>query len=341
MVKVDAGREAGRDGRDADGGAGVAGAMVWPAAVSPGDCIAVVAPSSPFDPGPFDRGLAWLRQRYRVKVADGVLARHGYLAGDDARRAAELGGAMTDPEVVAIVAARGGYGAMRILDALPWDGFARSPKWLVGFSDVTALHACAWARGIASIHAPNATGLGQEAPEVDVGSAWLRAVESRGDAASWEGLRVLHRGAGEASGTLVGGNLSLVQAMAAAGRLTLPQGCVLALEDVTERPYRIDRMLTALRLGGHLERVGAIVLGSFDQCDPGPDGVTVLEVLTERTRDLGIVVVAAAPFGHASPNEAFILGSTATVTAGDVGSVRMLQTPPPGSSGGGREGGHA
>jgi muramoyltetrapeptide carboxypeptidase len=325
MVKVDAGRDAGRqagDGRDGDG------AMVWPPPVAPGDCIAVVAPSSPFDRAPFDRGLAWLRQRYRVKVADDVLARHGYLAGDDERRAAELGGAMTDPEVKAIVAARGGYGTMRILDALPWEAFARSPRWLVGFSDVTALHACAWARGIASIHGPNATGLGQEAPEADAGSAWLRAVESRGDAASWEGLRVLHRGAGQGSGTLVGGNLSLVQAMAAAGRLTLPAGCVLALEDVTERPYRIDRMLTALRLGGHLERVSAIVFGSFDQCDPGPDGVTALQVLTERTRDLGIVVVAAAPFGHASPNEAFVLGSMATVTAGDVGAVRMVCPSP-------------
>ena len=302
-------------------------AMVWPPLLTKGDTVAVVAPSSPFDVASFDRGVAWLRERYRVKVSDHVMARQGYLAGDDARRAAELSDAMTDPEVKAIVAARGGYGAMRILDALPWAAFAASPRWMVGFSDVTALHACAWAHGVASVHGSNATGLGHADVHADVGPAWLRAIEGPHDGVAWAGLEVLHRAHAEAEGRLVGGNLSLVVAMAAGGRLVLPAGCVLALEDVTERPYRIDRMLTALRLGGHLQRASAIVFGSFDQCDPGPDGVTVRDVLVDATRDLGIPVVAAAPFGHASPNKAFVLGSMAQVSAGDAASVRMHRPP--------------
>jgi muramoyltetrapeptide carboxypeptidase len=326
MVKVEAMAERGLAGRSGDG----AVAMVWPPPVAPGDVIAVVAPSSPFDVALFERGVAWLRERYRVKLAADVLDRQGYLAGEDARRARELAAAVADPDVKAIVAARGGYGAMRILDAIPWGALAAVPRWIVGFSDVTALHACAWAHGVASIHGPNATGLGNPDASPDVGAAWIRALEAPRADAAWEGLTVLHRGAGgagRATGRLVGGNLSLVMAMAAGGRLALPDACVLALEDVTERPYRVDRMLTALRLGGHLQRAGAIVFGSFDQCDPGPDGVTVAEVLAASTHDLGVPVLADAPFGHASPNLAFILGSMADVTTEGRGAVRMRCPP--------------
>jgi muramoyltetrapeptide carboxypeptidase len=127
----------------------------------------------------------------------------------------------------------------------------------------------------------------------------------------WTGLEVIR--AGRAEGPIVGGNLALVEAMAAAGRWAPPAGCILALEDVTERPYRLDRMLTSLRLGGHLSRVAGIVLGDFARCDPGPDGVTAAEVLAERTRMLGVPVVAAAPFGHGTKNDAFVLGAVARI----------------------------
>jgi muramoyltetrapeptide carboxypeptidase len=119
--------------------------------------------------------------------------------------------------------------------------------------------------------------------------------------------------AGAARGPLVGGNLALVEAMAAAGRWRPPDGAILALEDVTERPYRMDRMLTSLRLGGHLARVAGVVFGDFAQCDPGPDGVVAAEVLAERTRDLGVPVVACAPFGHGARNDAFVLGAVAAI----------------------------
>lgn len=282
--------------------------LALPPPLAPGDVVAVVAPSSPFPREELWRGLAWLGQRYRLRAGTGLLARDGYLAGSDGRRAGELARAMRDPSVKAVVAARGGYGAMRILDALPWDELGRRPKWLVGFSDVTALHAAAWAAGIASVHAPNVTGLGRDASPA-MRAAWLAAVERPSAPRAWRGLRVVH--AGRAAGPIVGGNLALLHAMAAAGRLAIPAGAVLALEDVTEAPYRVDRMLTSLRLGGHLARASAIVLGGFDKCSAGPDGRTVDEVLADRTRDLGVPVLAAAPFGHAHPNEAFVLGSPA------------------------------
>jgi muramoyltetrapeptide carboxypeptidase len=285
--------------------------MRFPEPLAPGDRVVVVAPSSAFDPKDLERGLAWLRARYEVVVGENVLARAGYLAGADAGRAADLAQAMRDPRARAIVAARGGYGAMRILDELPWEAWAAAPSWLVGFSDVTALHVVANRHGVATVHGPHVTGLGRDEHPA-VRDTWRAVLEGPRAARAWEGLAILHPGAA-ARGPIVGGNLALVEAMAASGRDVVPAGAVLALEDVTERPYRIDRMLTSLRLSGALSRAAAIVFGDFDKCDPGPDGVGALEVLAERTAGLGVPVVAGAPFGHAARNLAFVLGAPVTV----------------------------
>ncbi|HEY1691190.1 MAG TPA: LD-carboxypeptidase [Polyangiaceae bacterium] len=281
-----------------------------PPPLAAGDVVAVIAPSSPFPRDELWRGLAWLRLRYRLRVHAGFLAREGYLAGSDARRASEMRSALLDPEVKAIVCARGGYGAMRLLDAVPWEELSRRPRWVVGFSDVTALHAKAWGLGIASVHGPNVTGLGRDATPA-VRARWVGSIEHCESQRPWDGLRVVHRGKGR--GVLVGGNLSIVHAMAAAGRLDVPLGAILALEDVTEAPYRVDRMLTSLRLGGYFARAAGVVFGGFDRCNPGVDGRTVEEVLAERTEGLGIPVLAGAPFGHGARNEAFVLGSDARI----------------------------
>lgn len=284
--------------------------LLPPPSLKPGSVVAIVAPASPFARDELFRGLAWLQTRYRLRLTSRILERSGYLAGDDAQRAAELARAMTDPSVEAIVCARGGYGAMRLLDALPWEAFAARPRWIAGFSDITALHLEATRRGVCSMHAMNVTGLGRTISASERLSL-IDALEGRA-AAPWEDLAVVHPGPA-ARGVLVGGNLALVEAMAAAGRLVVPQGAIVVLEDVTERPYRIDRMLTTLRLGGYLSRASAIVFGGFTQCEPGPDGVTAEHVLRERTADLGIPVVSGAPFGHGSPNRAFVLGASASL----------------------------
>jgi muramoyltetrapeptide carboxypeptidase len=291
------------------------GTLSIPPALAPGDVVVVVAPSSPFPHGDLWRGLAWLRTRYRIRISPGALERDGYLAGGDGRRLVELDRALADPEAKAVIAARGGYGALRIADDVSWGELVRRPRWLVGFSDVTALHAMAWRAGVASVHGPNVTGLGVATSPV-VRAAWLASLERPTAPRVWSGLRVIH--GGQARGPLLGGNLAMVHAMAAAGRLALPAGTVLALEDVTEAPYRVDRMLTSLLVGGHLARASAIVFGGFDRCDPGRDGRTLDEVLEERTRALGVPVLARAPFGHGAHNEAFVLGMPALVRDDEV-----------------------
>jgi muramoyltetrapeptide carboxypeptidase len=282
--------------------------------------VAAVAPSGPFEPVLAWVGLGWLAERYEVRFGRGMFARTGYLAGSDERRRDELAAALADPEVRAVVAARGGYGATRFAHAIDWDAFARSPRWLVGFSDITVLHVEAARVGVASIHGPHLTSLGRG--DAGARAAFLRALEDPRAPRTYDGLPAIHPGSH--AGPLFGGNLAMLQACAAAGRLVVPEGCVLLLEDVTEKPYRIDRMLATLEVGGYLRRAGAVVLGEFTQCDPGPDGVTADEVLAERLSRLGVPVVRGLPVGHGLRNDPVVLGGLARVEArGGVSSVAL------------------
>ncbi|AUX43797.1 hypothetical protein SOCE26_052520 [Sorangium cellulosum] len=295
----------------------------------------MIAPSSPFEPTLAWVGLGWLAQRYRVLFdtgggpplagdtrqrgdvslsaasSRGLFARAGYLAGSDARRRDELVRALEHPDVRAVFAARGGYGANRFVHRIDWRALADRPRWIVGFSDVTALHVEAARVGVASLHGAHVAALGRA--DAHARAALLRTLEDPLGERRFGGLTTLRAGAAE--GPLFGGNLSLLHACAAAGRLQVPEGCVLLLEDVTERPYRIDRMLATLEVGGHLAPAAAVVLGGFDECNPGPDGITVDDVLRDRLLPLGVPVVAGLPIGHGRRNEPAILGGAARVLA--------------------------
>jgi muramoyltetrapeptide carboxypeptidase len=298
--------------------------VIFPPPLRPGDLVAVVAPSGPFEHVLAWVGLGWLARRYRVRFTRGLFARRGYLAGADDRRRDELAAALADPEVRAVVAARGGYGASRFAHGLDWAAFARAPRWIVGFSDVTALHVEAARAGVASIHGPNLTALGRG--DFRTRASFVRALEQPDAPRTYRGLGVIRPGA--AAGPLFGGNLTMLHACAAAGRLAIPEGCVLLLEDVTERPYRVDRMLATLAVGGHLSRAAAIVLGDFTQCDPGPDGVTIDAVLEESLSPLGVPVVRGVPVGHDLRNDPVLLGGPARVDArGREGELALVGTP--------------
>jgi muramoyltetrapeptide carboxypeptidase len=298
--------------------------VLLPSPLEPGDVVAAIAPASPFEPVLAWVGLGFLATRYRLRFDRGMFERAGYLAGSDARRQAELARALEDPEVKAIIAVRGGYGSQRFARAIDWTALARSPRWLVGFSDITALHVEAARAGVASIHGPHVTSLGRG--DARARDALIRALERPLEPRTFADLRALS--AGTAEGPLYGGNLTILHACAAAGRLSIPEGAVLLLEDVTERPYRIDRMLTTLAWGGHLERVAAVVLGDFTQCDPGPDGVKVEDVLASHLTRLGVPVAAGAPIGHGLRNAPVVLGARARVEARGGSATVTFGGPP-------------
>ncbi len=259
--------------------------------------VGLIAPSSPFDPADFERGVAVLCVRYDVSFDSCILDRAGYFAGDDAKRLAALQAAIDDRSLDGIVAARGGYGSTRLLSRLDRSALAQRPKLLVGFSDISALHAV-WARErVLSVHGNMVAALGRSHPAL--AERYLRALE--GDFPdAYSGLHTIV--SGEAEGVLLGGNLTVLTALLATPHALPCEGAILFFEDIGERPYRIDRMLTTWRDAGAFAGVQGIVLGAFVQGEPGADGVRTEDVLAERLGDLGVPVVSGLAAGHLDDN---------------------------------------
>ena len=278
--------------------------------LGPGARIEVIAPAGPFDVVAFEAGLARLSRRYELRCEPDIYARQGYLAGDDARRLQELQRALARPDSDAILAARGGYGATRLLPHVSAEAVRRRPKLLVGFSDITALHAL-WAHaGVGSLHGSMVAALGQ-APEplVERFCAALEGVYPE----AFEGLTPIAPGAAE--GILLGGNLAVLSALLGTPWFPPLTDAVLFLEDTGERPYRVDRMLTSWRSAGAFRGVRAVVLGAFTDGEPGPDGVSLEQVLHERLGDLGIPVARGLPAGHVPDNAELPFGSRVQLDA--------------------------
>jgi len=286
--------------------------VIVPEPLRPGDRVRLIAPSGPFDRTLLLRGAGWLGERYRLEIDWRLFERSGYLAGSDERRREELDRALSESGVRAVVAARGGYGLTRIAHRVDWAALRRSPRWLVGFSDITVAHVEAARVGVASLHAHNLAALGRgDAP---IRARWLAALEEPTAPQRFEGLESWNPG--RARGPLSGGNLAMLFTCAAAGRLFVPEGAILALEDVTESSYRLDRMLTALAVSGAFDRVAAVVVGELTDCPTGPWGVTARDAVRQCLAGLHVPVVAGFPFGHCRWNEPLHFGLEAELDAG-------------------------
>jgi muramoyltetrapeptide carboxypeptidase len=287
-----------------------------PPALQPGDLLKVVAPSGALrELEVFYRGVEiWRSRGYRIEFSAGFDQRWGYLAGTDEERRQQLSAALADPTCRGVLCARGGYGGARLLE--DWSFPAHDPKWLIGFSDVTALLLSYYQQGISGVHGPLLTTLAAE-PE------WSRQrlfdwVEGRsidplkGD--SWHG--------GQATGLLLPVNLTVATHLLFTPIQPNFTGAILAFEDVSETPYRIDRMLTHWRMSGVLKQVAGIALGRFSQCDPPANSpsFTADAVLRDRLSDLEIPIVANLPFGHNGANAALPVGVTAHLD-GDQGTL--------------------
>ncbi|WP_162529882.1 DUF4031 domain-containing protein [Nocardioides caldifontis] len=290
--------------------------LLRPPRLRDGDVVAVVQPAGPVEPARLAAGVEVLRGwglevrptgQLTEPPADPPLP---YLAADDGRRAAELVAAWTDLDVKAVWATRGGYGTQRLLDLLDWELLgASSPRLLVGFSDVTALHQAVAARlGTATLHAPGIAALGDadEATRDQVRRAVMgcEAVELVGTPNGTSG--------GTVEGVVVGGNLTLLATSAGTGLVHPAQGGIAVLEDVGEAPYRIDRALTQLLRSGWFQGVRGVALGAFTRCG---DPALVRQVLDERLGTLGVPVVHDLPFGHVPGNRPVPLGAAATLDA--------------------------
>ena len=291
--------------------------------------MALVAPSGPLK-GDSDveagtanaRSLGW-----DPVVGDHVLERYSYFAARDADRIADFNSALRDDSIDAIWCLRGGYGAMRILESLDYDAASRHPKPIMGYSDISVLHA-AFGRvcEIVSYHSPNArtplTPFARDSFE----RALLRGTDSCGTA---PGARVI-RG-GRARGRLAGGNLSLVSSLVGTRYLPDLDGAILVIEDTNEGLYRIDRMLTQMSLAGALSRITGIAFGYCTSCDtdesPGDtrQSRTLDDVLREIASALDVPCIAGIPMGHVDDQWTIPLGAIATLDA-DTPTINVEST---------------
>jgi muramoyltetrapeptide carboxypeptidase len=291
-------------------------------ALEPGSRIAVVSPASPSSGDVLDRGIAEIARLGFIPVHDeSVFDREdGYLAGPAATRALAFLRYWDDPDIAALIAVRGGYGSVQLLPCLDCARLAAAPKLFIGYSDTTSI--LSWlttACGIPALHGPMLDGrlaLGPAGSDERSFTTLLRG--GAGLELAPPGLEVLR--AGEAIGTLAGGTMTqLTASLGTPYAFDPPAGCVLFLEDVNERPYRLDRMLTQLRLAGLLSRAVALVFGEMRGCDE--PGVTLLarDVVRRLTVDFPGPVLYGFPSGHtAGPAWTLPLGVR----------VRVVTAPP-------------
>jgi len=299
--------------------------VIRPPHLRPGDLICVVAPSGPVPPDDFAQGAAVLSARYQLRYDPASLFRaSGFTAGPDHVRLAELVAGLRNPEARAIIMARGGYGLLRILAGIEPDLLRSAAKPIVGFSDGTLLLAQAARAGAASIHGPVVTQLGR-LPREDH-EALFAALEQPDARVLLSGLQALVTG--RATGPLLGGNLEVFSRMLGTPYLPDLRGAILFFEDVGERPYRLDRLLTQLELAGVFQAAAGIVAGEFIGCDePASSGLTsctASQVLRERLGRLRIPVVLGAPIGHGRRNRALPYGTRVELDA-NAGTLSALE----------------
>jgi muramoyltetrapeptide carboxypeptidase len=310
---------------------------VRPRRLQPGDTVGLVDPASavwePMNVEIVTESLAALG--FKTKRGAHLLARRGYFAGTDEQRAADLNAMFADPEVRAIQCVRGGWGSARLLSLLDWQAIARNPKILLGYSDITALLLALHAKtGLVTFHGP--VGLSQWNP-FSVG--YIKRVLQDAEAVTFENLkeideddltvvenRVQTLRPGTARGRLLGGNLTVLTSLVGSDYLPDWNGCILFLEDVEEAPYRIDRMLTQLRLAGILQKARAVIWGNCTGCRPGEGygSLTITDVLQDHLLSLGVPVWSGAMIGHIDRQFTLPVGLEVEVDA-TAGSIRMLE----------------
>ena len=275
--------------------------MVKPRALVPGDRLAIVAPASPFLREEFDEGVDELRRLGFVPVFDeSVFARRSYVAGSPELRASAIVSAWRDSSIAGVIAVRGGYGSVQLLPLLDRDDLRRTPKVFVGYSDVTSILSFLTLRcGLVAFHGPMLAGrLGRHEAGYDRDSfeRVLCKPDPVGELSSSAVERI--RG-GEVRGMLIGGTITqLLSSLGTPFAFDPPQGHVLFLDEVGERPYRLDRMVTQLRQAGLLARAAGIVIGELPRCDEPSGEATARAVMSELFADFPGPVVIGFPSGH-------------------------------------------
>lgn len=304
--------------------------------LKPGDTVALINPSNAiYERAPYVTTIEALQALgFKVREAPHLRARYGQFAGTDAQRAGDVNAMFADPTVHGILAMTGGSGGGRILPLIDYALIRRNPKFLGGFSDLTALINAVNAKtGLVTFHCPmgNSEWNNYDAEQFSGAVMQAQALllvnpQDRAEGLVTKTNRIATMRGGKARGPLVGGNLAVFSALAGSGYWPGMDGAILCLEDVNEYIYRVDRMLSTLKLAGALDRLAGVVLGAFTKCEPG-DGygtLTLDEVFDDYFKGLNIPVFSGASFGHIRRKYTLPIGLEVEMDA-DAGTVRYLQ----------------
>ena len=299
--------------------------MITPPFLHKGDLIRIITPAGAINSdlikGAEDCLTSWGLQ---VLKGENASRQEGRFAGNDNQRLHDLQEALDDPQCKAILCSRGGYGVVRLIDKINLDAFRQNPKWLIGYSDITMLHALLQREGYASIHGGMAKMLSAQINPEPEGSNSEPAILLHdilwGSLPEYSTQKHPLNRFGEASGILTGGNLSILYSLRGTPYDHIPEGSILIIEDIGEKPYVIDRIMHNLKLGGILKRISGLVVGQFSDYDEDPEfGLSVTEIISEAVSDYSYPICFNFPTGHVERNLPFIEGSFVRLSVTDSG----------------------
>ena len=298
--------------------------IIYPRSLQPGDKVAILAPAGPIDSAIVLNAAEVIREiGYEPVIYPTCYSKHGYFSAPHSSRLADLRDAFADPDVRAILCARGGYGVALILDSIAALPIADDPKWVIGFSDISALHSLMASRNIASIHASMAkqVALGPDDPD----NAALFEI-LKGDFPTYTFDADPRNHYGQAEGKLVGGNLAVIQALVGTPYDIIQPGTVLFIEDVSEPIYKIERMIYQLRMSGILSKINGLIIGQFTEYDSDSIHESMENMIANALVDYPDLPVAFnVPVGHVDHNVPLVEGSWATLDISPDATTLTLQ----------------
>lgn len=288
-----------------------------PDSLQEGDKVAIVSPSYGIDREDVERARLLLEEQgWEVEVMPHALSHHGYYAGSDSERLEDLKRALTDPDIKAVICSRGGYGAVHILQQLDSLYMRVEPKWLVGFSDVTALHALMNRFGIMSIHGPMPITFDSDEESTALLMEMLKGRRHAVEAPANEWNRK-----GKARGTLVGGNFAVMAHLLATPFDMIKPGSILFIEEVDEPIYKVERVLWQLRLSGVLEQLSGLVVGEFSGWKHNPGYSSMEQMIRQMVEPYDFPVMFGTPIGHGKVNHPVIESAEVELSVTDEGGV--------------------
>ena len=286
-----------------------------------GDTIGIVAPARKVSEEEMQPAIQWLtREGFQVLEGEHLYAENNQFGGTESERAKDFQAMLDNPEVKAILCARGGYGSVRIIDRLNFSTFMRQPKWICGFSDITVFHShvnhnC----HIATLHSTLAINIPNNTPAAN--TSFLDAL--RGKPLTYSGPSHPLDHPGEVSAEVVGGNLSMLYSLLGSNSDIDTEGKILFIEDLDEYLYHIDRMMMNLKRNGKLEKLAGLVVGAMSDMHDNaiPFGKTAEEIVAEHCANYDYPVGFGFPAGHIKDNRAFVMGGKARLEVHDTNSV--------------------